>query len=848
MKRERTTLRTAVLAMVLMISAMAISGQTLELNNDTLHVKLDLTRGGAINYISVSGSTRNLVNIHDEGRYIQQSYYAGQTLNRQADGQNPNWSPWSWNPIQVGDSYNNRAEILEQRIEGNTLYTKCIPMLWDMNNEPAEAEMEQWTSLKGNVIKVHNKITCLRTDDIWREGTNNSQELPAVYPIADLRNLYSYFGISPFTGGPLDNPEVVFLNGPTKFWGRYGNDMVSENWMAFVDDKQWGMGVYTPISNNFLAGMAGVPGGGALSGSTSYIAPIKTVQMFKNTVYEYDYWLVIGTLNQIRSEIYNLKGVQKNVWDFTDDLEGWTEDPKGGTVEQSEGTLKFTVGGLKSTEAGDLPSVDNDVESWESADLRYLWLSIKNETAGDSGAFHFLSNAGDMDSVQYPLTPNDTGYKNVVLDLDTLDFWTAPSTYNRLRLLPVASNDPGNVQVDFIKFLESLIHMRSEGDVSEISGLGNSLQLYAELIPDMNAAEVDWAVDFPEIASVGTSGILTAVSEGIVTVTATSKDGNGVPGSIAIEVIDDRQRTSWEFIKDEEGWDKSPHACSVSHSEESLKVTVEDGDPYVSNNVDPWEVGELNYLWMSVKNETADNGGSMYFFPKSGGHDYVPYPLVPNDTAYRGVFVDMRSAQKWIPDQIIASLRLDANNRGELGDIYFDFIRFKKELVAVTSEGNVTEIEGLGKTLQLFAEVVIDVDPVEFEWSVNKPEIASVDANGLLTSISEGVVVVTASDKDSTGIAGEISLTVTVDHTSTGHLSISQTKIYPNPAGGVLYLEDASDIQALAIVDISGSIVMQIPDSNSQKSVNIESLAAGVYLLRAKYLSGETEYFRFVKK
>ena len=104
MKRTKAVLRSALLTMGLSLSGAALIGQTLELNNDTLHVKLDLTRGGAINYISESGSTRNLVNIHDEGRYVQQSYYAGQTLNRQADGQNPNWSPWSWNPIQVGDS------------------------------------------------------------------------------------------------------------------------------------------------------------------------------------------------------------------------------------------------------------------------------------------------------------------------------------------------------------------------------------------------------------------------------------------------------------------------------------------------------------------------------------------------------------------------------------------------------------------------------------------------------------------------------------------------------------------------------------------------------------------------
>jgi hypothetical protein len=133
------------------------------------------------------------------------------------------------------------------------------------------------------------------------------QELPAVYPIADLSKLYSYFGNYPFTGGPLDNPEVVFLNGPTKFWGRYGDDMVSENWMAFVDDRMWGMGVYSPSCNNFLAGMAGSPGGETLDASTSYIAPVKKEKLFRNSVYEYTYYLVIGSLDEIRSEIYMLK-------------------------------------------------------------------------------------------------------------------------------------------------------------------------------------------------------------------------------------------------------------------------------------------------------------------------------------------------------------------------------------------------------------------------------------------------------------------------------------------------------------------------------------------------------------
>jgi hypothetical protein len=130
-------------------------------------------------------------------------------------------------------------------------------MLWDMNNKPAEAIMEQWTSLEGNVIKVRNKLTCLRTDTLYGEGALNDQEIPAVYPISALNNLYSYFGSAPFTNASMDHPEVVDLG--SGFWGRYKT--VSEKWMAFVDDNNWGMGVYSPSATSFLAGKAGKAGG-----------------------------------------------------------------------------------------------------------------------------------------------------------------------------------------------------------------------------------------------------------------------------------------------------------------------------------------------------------------------------------------------------------------------------------------------------------------------------------------------------------------------------------------------------------------------------------------------------------
>ncbi len=272
-------------------------------DNGILTLKLDLTRGGAISWLSLSGSDRSLVNIADEGRYIQQSYYAGKSLDRKAEGQAPRWSPWSWNPIQVGDAFRNRARILTSSKNGNELYVKCIPMQWDMNNKPAEAEMEQWTTLLGNVVEVRNRLTCHRTDSIYGDGLVCDQELPAVYPISALKKLYTYQGNTPFAKASLQELPVVNLS--SGFWGRY--DDVTENWMAFTDGNRWGIAVYNPLCIRFLAGLAGVSGKESRDGSTSYIAPVKKEILHKNSVYEYRYYLLIGNLEEMREQIYSMK-------------------------------------------------------------------------------------------------------------------------------------------------------------------------------------------------------------------------------------------------------------------------------------------------------------------------------------------------------------------------------------------------------------------------------------------------------------------------------------------------------------------------------------------------------------
>jgi hypothetical protein len=81
---------------------------------------------------------------------------------------------------------------------------------------------------------------------------------------------------------------------------------VAENWMAFVDDNNWGMGIYNSRCTEFLAGMAGKPGGESKDGSTSYIAPIRQEILNRTSVYEYDYYIIVGTVEAIRNKVYQL--------------------------------------------------------------------------------------------------------------------------------------------------------------------------------------------------------------------------------------------------------------------------------------------------------------------------------------------------------------------------------------------------------------------------------------------------------------------------------------------------------------------------------------------------------------
>jgi hypothetical protein len=272
------------------------SGVSSALDNGTIKVGIDLNAGGSISYLSLSGSSYNLVNIHDKGRYVQQSYYGGQDLDRTREGQYRIWSPWPWNPIQGGDTYGNSPSIPAWSNDGQTIYVKTRPLLWDMWRETCECEFETWITLEGRMVRVRNKLTSFRSDSRWNVMPRG-QELPAAYAIADLNRVLTYARNRPFSGDVLT--EMPGNKIPEVWQG-------TEHWGACVNSQNFGFGVYNGARTTFAGGLVGSPHGRERDFSTCYLSPQGLDALTRAGTYNYKYSLVVGTLDQIRQAAYEL--------------------------------------------------------------------------------------------------------------------------------------------------------------------------------------------------------------------------------------------------------------------------------------------------------------------------------------------------------------------------------------------------------------------------------------------------------------------------------------------------------------------------------------------------------------
>lgn len=436
MKAIAIRCRRSLLVVLVPVAAMALAAvdsaraQVGCLDNGVIRVGVDVSRGGAISYLSESGAGESVVNIYDLGRYIQQSYYAGPyPFIPPGAVQHPAYDGWGWNPVQAGDVYGNRSQVLDVSNDGTTLYVECIPKQWALNNVDSECTMEAWITLDENRVHVRNRLTNFRSDTTDYSGRH--QELPAVYTIGRLSRLFTYTGTAPFTSDTLTQ---IHNNGPPwEYWTG------TENWSAFVDDTDWGLGICHPGAYVTVGGFHGTPGsGGPNDVNTGYIAPLHTDVIDHDIIYEYEYTLILGDLfDDIRSYAYTIAPPPGPYHVFTRDRSHCLPSNLTGEAPPYVGHWPMTL------DRSD-PTILLPPALWEAVDVPRIYITAAFHTQNDQAEIFFAHLDGVFSGLRrLPVAIIPDGAIRVYeVDLSSHPLYTGFIT--QLRFDPVQNQAPGD--------------------------------------------------------------------------------------------------------------------------------------------------------------------------------------------------------------------------------------------------------------------------------------------------------------------------------------------------------------------------------------------------------------------
>jgi len=409
------------------------------IDNSIIKVGVDLDRGGSIGFLADVKQGRNVVNVHDLGRWIGQSYYAGPKPFGTA---HPAWKDWPWNPVSAGDVYGNASKVLDKKNDGKTLFVKSIPRQWALKNVPGDCTFETWITLEGRSVRVRNRLTNQRNDE--KQYPAMDQELPAVYTIGRLHRLMTYIGDSPFADKPLTEiPKQPSKEGKPQ-WTTF---FATEHWAALVDDEDWGLGVIHPDVVRFLGGFHGKANtGGPNDDPTGYIAPVRQEILDHNIVYDYQYTLVLDSLTNIRKEAYRQRPKSSRPdYRFTKDRQHWW-------LVNAEDTGRPVKGHWRLKVEKDDPQMVGPEGCWDAKDAPRVFIRAayrtKNKTAelfwetGDKPGFR------PGQSVTFSITP-DGEFRTYEVDLSACP--TYRGKIRRLRFDPVEVGGAGEtVDVEFI--------------------------------------------------------------------------------------------------------------------------------------------------------------------------------------------------------------------------------------------------------------------------------------------------------------------------------------------------------------------------------------------------------------
>lgn len=379
-------------------------------------------------------------------------------------------------------------------------------------------------------------------------------------------------------------------------------------------------------------------------------------------------------------------------YEFTNDVQGWDGNQvRCSTSWNSAGYLDVTTAGTNDPFFFNSTPVVLDTNN-----VNFLELSVQNGTSNAGGTVILIVAGGTNVNIPVSMTPNSTGFETIIIDLSTVANFSNSLVTSNVRIDPNNNGAPGVISYDYIRFVTAPSNVIAPTSI-DVSGpttiTTNEIAQFTTSFTPSNATfqTVNYAVSDMTIATINSSGFLSPLTAGSVTVTATTTDGSNISDTQTITITQGANTIAgWEFNTDDDGWNSSPLRCSTAwNSAGYLDVTTEGtNDPSVRNaTAISFSAFGANFLELSVRNGTASTTGQMILFVQGGGTRTILFPMTPNSTAFENIVVNIpATVANWSSSSLITDVRLDPNDNGAPGVISFDYIRLQKALLSVDSE------------------------------------------------------------------------------------------------------------------------------------------------------------------
>lgn len=290
--------------------------------------------------------------------------------------------------------------------------------------------------------------------------------------------------------------------------------------------------------------------------------------------------------------------------------------------------------------------------------------------------------------------------------------------------------------------------------------IGSSKELVATVSPaDATDKSVEWTTDNDKVATVDKNGKVTSVGNGTANITVTTKDQN------------------------------KKATCNITVAQQITQITLD------HNSVEMNE-GEVAKITASSYPETAANKSITW---SSNNEDIAKVDQEGNITAI---------------SKGTATIKAEASDGG---GVYATCAVTVKRLVTSIVISNTNLTVNVGKSLTLNASVTpSDASNTSVSWSSSDKSIASINESGVVTGVSAGSVIITATAKDGSNVKTEcvVSVVQPVTGIDLDKLSISLLEGESYTFTITIYPENASNKEVtwssynenVATVDDNGKV------------------------------------------